>query len=521
MNRRRFLGSALAGVAGTAARRGRAAAVAGADLLHGSAMQALAALRSGALSSHELTLAVLDRIDRVDPALRCFVTLRREGALAEARAADEARASGRGTGALLGLPVMVKDLRATAGIRTTYGSARYRNHVPAEDDLVVARLRRAGAVVIGKTNTPEFGADYQSISEPGGLTRNPWNPARTAGGSTGGGAAALAAGLGFLEIGSDMGGSIRTPAHFCGVYGHKPSLDLVPRAGPWPPGAPPVTRDNLWVNGPMARSAEDLALMLSVVMGPESFEALAGEWRLPPARAQRIEGLRLGYVLDDPFCPVSREVRAPLEALVDSLGRAGARLSRGWPPGIDLRSAFEDYYFLMVNSTWRNAEQIAGFASFARTGIRERYWSRLVAEAVVASHQEWRVRDARRLAVRAAWQDWFRDHDAFLLPANFCVAFPHQTQPAWSDRKVATADGARSYFELPVWMTMGSFSGCPATVCPAGRTPDGLPVGVQILGPYMEDATTLKLAALLDEFTGGFRPPPPLPIAARQQVRVA
>ncbi len=250
-----------------------------------SAHDALRALREGTVSSRELTQIVYQRIRTHNPKVNTFVTLVEDLAMERARQADEARASGKNWGRLHGLPVLIKDAFETAGIRTTCGSRELERNVPKDDAVAVARLKAAGAIVVGKTNLPEYAGDLQSYNEVAGTTNNPWNAGRTPGGSTGGGAAALAAGFGFLELGSDIGGSIRTPCHFCGVYGHKPTLNVVPTRGHIPPLPGTVeTATDLNVAGPMARSAQDLILELEVLGGVRPEEALAYRWQLEQAQ---------------------------------------------------------------------------------------------------------------------------------------------------------------------------------------------------------------------------------------------
>lgn len=476
------------------------------DPSYGTASQALRAIRSGAISSRELIELTYKRIKTYNPIINAFITLREEEALKEAKEADEALVKGISLGRLHGLPIVVKDLRATAGIRTTYGSKKYENYVPKEDDLAVARLRRAGAIIIGKTNTPEFGADYQTFNDVAGLTKNPWDPTRSPGGSTGGGAAALAAGIGFLEIGSDLGGSIRNPAHFCGIYGHKPTFDLVPRTGPRPPGAAIASRDNQWVNGPLARSAQDLQLELEVTAGHDPSDAVAYGWKLPPARGTRLKDYRIGFVLSDPFCPPSSEVAEVVTRAVEAMRSHGAQINEGWPKGIDFPKVFEDYYFLLVNNWYQKEEDLRKRIDSLKG--KDDYYSVLVTKALSASYQQWRVRDGARLEVRAIWREYFREHDAFIMPVNFCAAFPHAQQKDWNERAIETIDGKRTYRDLARWVTMPTFSGCPATVAPAGRTQQGLPVGIQIMGPYLEDATPIHIAGLISDILGGFTPPP-------------
>ncbi len=470
------------------------------------ATQALAALRRRAISSRELTARVFERIRKLDPALNCFVTLAEEQAMARARQADAARARKKPLGPLHGLPVVVKDSWATAGLRTTSGSKSLEQHVPQEDAVVVARLKAAGAVIVGKTNAPEWAADWQSYNEVAGTSRNPWDPARTPGGSTGGGAAALAAGLGFLEIGSDIAGSIRIPASFCGVYGHKPSWGVVPLRGhiPPPPGVQ-GSHSDLPVGGPIARGAADLLLELGVVAGPDRDEAVAYRWTLPKARRGRLRDYRIGYVLDDPFCPVDAPVKAVLADAVAALREAGAPLTEGWPAGIDAEWHCL-LYRRLLNAFFSQTLTQAQFEATreARAKGADDPWS----VGVAALHREWLPWSAGRLQARAQWQEYFKGHDAFLMPVAFVPAFPHDHSMPMSDRRLATAAGPRSYLELNRWISFATLTGCPATSAPVGRTREGLPVGLQIMGPYMEDATPIDIAARMADVTGGFAAPP-------------
>ena len=306
-------------------------------------MAAADAIRRGEISSVELTTRMLDRIARFNPKLNAIVTLTADAALARAKAADEARGRGEWWGRFHGVPCTVKDTLETAGVRTTAGSPQYASHVPTRDAPIVARLRAAGMVILGKTNVPPMAADWQSANPIFGASNNPWDVTRTPGGSTGGGAAALAAGLTFLEPGSDIGGSIRIPASFCGVYGHKPTLNVIPHRGhiPPPPGllVPPPAMP---VVGPLGRSAADLLAAMEVLGGPDGDDARAYRWTLPPARSTRLTDYRLGFVLDDPACPVASDVREVLARAIDGLRRTGVKLEEGWPAGRQPERAVRD-----------------------------------------------------------------------------------------------------------------------------------------------------------------------------------
>ena len=306
------------------------------DILTQPATDVARMLRGRELSSRELTEAQLARIEAVNPGLNAVVELRGEQALAEAAAADEATARGGQLGPLHGLPMTVKESFDVAGLHTTWGNPAFADHVATADATVVRRLRQAGAVILGKTNVAFMLGDFgQTANELHGVTANPWDPARAPGGSSGGAAAAVAAGLTFLEYGSDLVGSIRIPASYCGVYGLKPSVGVVPLTGFQPPGPPagPSEMRYLSAVGPLGRSAQDLRTALAVTAGPEEPAARAYAWSLARPRHTRLAGARVGVVLDHAHAPVSSEVGAVLSDAVDALARAGARIARAGPTG--------------------------------------------------------------------------------------------------------------------------------------------------------------------------------------------
>ena len=508
LTRRSFLGGSLA-LAGATLLRARAARAAVADLDFASALDAARAIRAGQISSVELTTRMLDRIAQHNPKLNALVTLTADAALARAKAADEARARGEWWGPFHGVPCTVKDTFEVAGVTTTAGSPTLKNHVPPRDAVVVARLKRAGAVILGKTNVPIWASDWQSYNDVFGQSNNPWDPARTPGGSTGGGAAALAAGLTFLEPGSDLGGSIRIPAHFCGVYGHKPTLDVVPLRGhiPPPPGTPPAPPPVLPVAGPLARSAGDLRAAMEVLGGPDDDDARAYRWSLPPARGTRLIDHRMGYVLDDPRCPVSSEVGEVLARTVEALRKAGANLEEGWPKGVDPAAQYDTYLFLL-NSLFAFTLRDDRLEEMRkRAENQDGSYEANRAKAWTAPHKHYAAANSRRMGARAVWQEYFRSHDAFLLPTAFVAAFPHDHTPGFVNRSLTTSAGPRQYLDLLFWISFATLAGLPATTAPVGLTRSGLPVGIQIVGPYLEDATPIDLAGRLADVLGGFRPP--------------
>ena len=479
------------------------------DLAFASALDAARAIRRRTVSSVELTNQLLQRIEKYNPKLNAIVTLDDEGALARAKAADEAAARGEWWGPFHGVPCTVKDTFETKGIRTTAGAPFLAKHVPKRDALVVERLKGAGAVILGKTNTPLMASDGQTFNEVFGTTNNPYNAERTPGGSSGGSAAALAAGLTFLCVGSDIAGSIRAPAHFCGVYGHKPSVNVVPTRGhiPPPPGSPPGPPSELGVAGPLARSAADLKAALAVLGGPDKNEAIAYRWSLPPARGARLTDYRIGYVLDDPICPVTAEVGAVLAESVAAMRTAGTRLREGWPPGVKPAEQYDAWFFLFTASFKSGQLRDEDEEPLRKRAARGDDSSETkTARALTASAKQFQKVSAARLAARAAWQEFFKTHDAFLLPAAFCSAPPHDKTP-WETRFVPTPGRKRPYDDLFLWISFATLAGLPATVAPIGQTKDGLPVGIQIIGPYLEDATPIDVAGKLADVVGGFKPP--------------
>ncbi len=327
----------------------------------------------------------------------------------------------------------------------------------------------------------------QTTNELYGVTNNPWDTTRTPGGSSGGSASALSAGMTFLEYGSDLAGSIRIPASFCGVYGLKPSAGIVPLSGFQPPGAPPPPSNMTYISavGPLGRSARDLRTALSVTGGIEGQAAKAYSWALSPPRHTRLEDFHVGVVLDHEYAPVSSEVTALLSNAVDALARAGATVVEGWPDGVDPVQHYESFGF-----------HVQLFFAFQQPGENFAALSKFI------DHEN------RRMAARAAWNRYFNDTiDVFLCPVNFTPAFPHDTRP-FEQRTITTPEGERPYNDLAFWVSQASLPGLPAVAAPIGRTPGGLPVGAQIVGPLYEDNTAITFAELFADVIGGYEPPP-------------
>ncbi|SFR03453.1 amidase [Lentzea waywayandensis] len=468
-----------------------------------SAEELLAALRAGAVTSVKLTDEAIARIERDDEVVNAICVPDFDRARTAAHRADQARASGEDR-PLLGVPVTVKESYNVAGLPTTWGMPPHRDYVPAEDAVQVSRLKAAGAVVLGKTNVPLGLQDIQSFNEIYGTTSNPWDHGRTPGGSSGGSAAALASGFGALSIGSDIAGSLRTPAHFCGVYAHKPTLGLAAGRGMVAPSEPALPVDlDLAVVGPMARSARDLTLLLDVMAGPDPLTlGVAHRLALPPARHERLGDFRVLVLEDHPLIPTGSAVRAGVHRVAAALVDGGARVERHSPLLPDLTEAATLYTQLLVSGSVvrfpvESHELSADDQSLDAVRLR----------AMVCSHSDWIEANNRREVHRHGWRQLFAEFDVVVCPITPTPAFPHDHDPNPLARRIDIDGVEHPYFDQLVWAGLATMPGLPATAVPAGRSPEGLPVGVQLIGPMFEDRTPLRLAELLEQRIGGFHAP--------------
>lgn len=482
------------------------------------AREMLAALRARRISAVELLELHLGRIARHNPALNAVVIRNDEEARRLAAEADARRARGEDA-PLLGLPMTVKDWIEVAGWRSTAGDPNLKDYVAQADARVIARARAAGAVVIGKTNMPPWANDWQAANPVFGRTVNPWDHERTPGGSTGGGSAALAAGLTPLEWGNDIGGSVRVPAAFCGVYGHKPSESALPRTGQTPDASGrhlPNPATGLAMIGPMARSADDLALALDVAAGPDQGEDAAWRLRLPPARRERLSEFRVAVLPPLPWLPVDSEIMAACDDLAARLGRAGAVVRQAQPEGpgdlLDLYGLGHKLA-IMVLTTHLSRETKAEIAAWGHAEAIKRNDPLIEqgALAMEASASDYIAAWGRREQYRAAYRAFFQDWDVLLTPMTLVPAFRHDEAPmdVDSDDRTLSVNGQPvPYLRLEAYPALATCCGQPATAFPFGRTRAGLPIGLQAIGPYLEDHTPLRFAALAAQEYGGFTPPP-------------
>jgi amidase len=481
------------------------------DLDHATTTELVQSIRDRSLSSRELLDHLVDRVERIDPELNAVVALDVDRARAAAAAADEATARGEASGPLHGVPITIKDVWETEGLVTTSGAPELSGHVPSTDALTVARLKAAGAIVFGKTNTPLYAGDLQTYNELFGITNNPWDRTRTAGGSSGGAGAAVSAGLTPLELGSDIGGSIRNPAHFNGVYGMKPSWGIVPSRGhiPGPPGA--LVETDVNSGGPLARSVDDLGLALDVIAGPVPEDAVGWKLELDAgAPIADVGDLRIATVFDEgtDILPIAADVRASLGAFADRLADAGAKVESISLP-VPLAAGFRTWQDMVLPiigtslpdedfDAFTPLEGVEGDDSILNSG-----------RAMVSRFRTWLRSNERRQHERAAWAELFGDYDAVLAPVMPTAAFPHDVDRTFIERTLDIDGVEVPHTTVIAWCgAIGSVL-LPVVVVPTGLTPSGLPVGVQVVGPFLSDRRLLRVASLLDQAAGpGYQPPP-------------
>jgi amidase len=482
------------------------------DYTYSTAAEVTAALDAGAVSAVELTTAAIARIERLDGEINAICVRDFDRALAAARRADAARARGDRR-PLLGVPVTVKESFNVAGLPTTWGVRAFREFVAGDDAVAVARLRAAGAVILGKTNVPVGLGDFQTYNPIYGSTANPWDPGRTPGGSSGGSAAALAAGFGVLSIGSDIGGSLRVPAHFCGVYAHKSSAGLLPMRGHTFPGMPPLAYErDLGVIGPMARSAADLAQLTGLLSAAdETGPGIAFRTALRPPRHEELAGFRVLVLDGHPLVPVSSEVRAAVDDLADRLEVAGVTVRRHSAALPDQAEVARTYMRLLqasVAASYPPEIYASAAAAAARVDPDDTSPAAERARGIVLSYRDWIAADTVRTRHRAQWAELFTDFDIVLAPVFSTPAFPHDQSPHQWARTLRIDGVEHDYNDQLVWAGNATAAGLPSTAVPVGRSSEGLPIGVQLIGPLFEDNTPIRFAALIEREFGGFVPPP-------------
>jgi amidase len=470
-----------------------------------SATQLADLVRSRKIGALELLDHYIGRTETLDPRINAIVVRDFDAARTRARSLDSRTDK---SAPLFGVPMTAKESFDIAGLPTTRGHIELKDKPVRKSTIPVRRLEAAGAVVFGKTNVPVDLADWQSYNPVYGATSNPWNKDHTPGGSSGGSAAALAAGLTGFEIGTDIGGSIRVPAHYCGVYGHKPTHGLFPNYGD--PATSSAAGGDISVLGPIARSASDLAVALDILAGPDPDETTM-TITLPPPRFTGLRDLRVAVWAEQPGQTTDQETTAKLLELADALERQGVIVSRTARPAFDPTEAYH-LYLRLLDAAWSGRVSEEVLANKRRTVATlpdtANSADAIMVRMVDVTHRTWLGLNEKRFQWRRAWSAFFREWDVLLCPVIATAALPHrQDGPTW-ERRINVDGKEIAYNDMLFWPGLTGGYHLPATVAPMGSTKAGLPLGVQIAGPVYGDRTTIAAAALLEQAWMGFKPPP-------------
>lgn len=479
-----------------------------ADELFSSAATLARRIRDRELGAEELLDGYLGRIAAHNPSVNAVVVFDVEEARRAAKAADAAVAAGGPLGPLHGVPMTIKESFNLTGTPTTYGLPPFRDNVATSDAVAVTRLKAAGAVIFGKTNVPPGLADAQSANEIYGRTRNPWNLERTPGGSSGGSAAALAAGFSGLELGSDIASSLRNPAHYCGVFAHKPTYGLCTSTGH--ELRKRHASGDISVIGPLARSAEDLEIEFGI-LADAAYETFPGQFRRAADRELgTFRGLKIGVVLNDEYAEVDAAIESQIARLAGFLKEEGADVRIGWRPPLDSHRVHVVYELLMraaISQDMPDADIAAFEAEKADPAAPKSQLRSMFLEGVTMSHRQWLRLNEERHAIAATWRDFFSECDILLCPVLATTAFAHDDRaPAW---RTLPINGRELPFGRQLfWAGYTGAYFLPSTVAPIGFSDEGLPVGVQIVGDQLDDLRCIRFARLLEQRYQAFVPPP-------------
>ncbi len=479
------------------------------ELVFKSALDLGRMLRARKISSQDLLQACLDQYAKHNDSINAVVVTQLDKAKAAAAAADKRLKKGRALSAFDGVPMTMKESFDWVGSPSTWGDPALRDNMPAVDAVALQRLTAAGAVPYGKTNVPLHLADWQSFNAIYGTTNNPWDVTRTPGGSSGGAAAALATGMSAMEIGSDIGASIRNPAHYCGVYGHKPTYGVVPYRGHLMPGS--VSISDITVAGPMARSARDLTAMMKLMAGSEGIEARGLQFKLPVAPQKSLKDFRVAVRLSSPIAEVDQTLQDLLTKLGAFLQKRVKRLSWEAAPTFSDAEAYENYIILLRTTATKrmSAKEVEKYAAQARTlAADDTSYVALMTRAFGLSHSAWLKANERRHQMALLWDRFFDDWDVMLCPTAASAAWPHDQKGERHERFIPVNGKMVSTIDQRFWAGYSGNFYLPSTVAPIGLTAQGLPCGVQIITRAYGDYTSLRFAELLEREYGGFVPPP-------------
>ena len=466
-------------------------------------------LRNRKVSAMALLEQCLDQFAKHNGVLNAVVVTDIDRAKKAARAADRRLKAGKPIGPFDGVPMTAKESFDWTGTPSTWGDPRFRDNIASSDAVAIARLTGAGAVIYGKTNVPLMLADWQSFNAIYGTTNNPWDITRSSGGSSGGSAVALATGMSALEIGSDIGASIRNPAHYCGVYGHKPTYGIVPYRGHLLPGV--VQPGDITVAGPLARSARDLAAMVKILAGPDSTEARGYRLSLPPAKHKSLKDFRVAVMVTDPESEVDLPVQDLIGKLTAFLGKRVKKLSTSARPNFTTKEAMDVYIALLRSATSRRQTdedfRINSAKVAASDPLDDSYLTKML-RAYVLPHRDWLRYNERRHQMRLLWDQFFDDWDVMLCPAAASAAFPHDQKGERHERTIPVNGKHVPTTDQLFWAGYSGGYLLPSTVAPMGLTAQGLPAGIQIITRQYDDYTSIRFAELLENEFAGFTSPP-------------
>ena len=461
------------------------------------------------ISAVELLELHLQRYQQHNPIINAVIFTQIDHAYEQAQAADKALALGKKTGPLHGVPMTIKDSYDWVGSPSTWGIPEMADNYPEVNAVAVQRLLEAGAIIYGKSNIPLKLSDCQSFNDIYGTTNNPWDPTRTPGGSSGGAAAALATGMASLEIGSDIGGSIRNPAHFCGVYGHKPTMGIVPLQGHLLPGG--TAYKDISVGGPLARSAGDLKLALDILAGPTGDLEKAWQFQLPPSRKSKLSDFKVGVLMESPVCAQDEQLTEQLLDTVAALEKAGVQTDYTADPGFDWHRYWEVYLLLLratTSASYSDEEFEFHRQSAATRKSDDTRYRAYLDRGITIRHRDWWALHDEREQMRLRWRAYFEDYDLLLCPTAASAAFIHDHLGERPDRTIDINGQQELVVDQLFWGGLSGMVYLPSTVAPAGLTRAGLPCGLQLIAPYLEDNTAIHFAQLMKDVVGGFQSPP-------------
>lgn len=465
-----------------------------------SAQKLAALIRQKKIGCLELLDLYLRRIERYNPKINAIIFMDIEKARKRARQADRALAKGDVWGPFHGVPMTIKDSFDVAGMPTTWGVPQYRDNIAPKNSLAVERFWKAGVVLFGKTNVPMYLADWQTFNEIYGTTNNPWDVTRTPGGSSGGSAAALAAGLTGIEAGSDIGASIRNPAHYCGVYGHKPTYGICSPRGHALPGV--VSAPDISVIGPLARSAEDLAVALKIMSGPDEIDGQGWQVSLPKPVKKNLREYKISVIYDDPEAEVDEAVQQRIRVLADFLKKNKGKVVENARPNFSSQEAHRNYIQLLRAATsgrltWEQFQK--NLAEFNLLQTDDESYKAQMIRAQAMYQRDWLAHNEARHKMRLAWAEFFKEFDLLLCPTATTVAFPHNQKGERWERMVMVNGRPQPSTTQMFWAGYSGNFYLPSTIAPAGFSKEGLPVGVQIVGPQYGDYTCIYFAQLLEK----------------------